>query len=195
VRAVLPHLPALADQPPARLPRAHPAPHRGAGAALPPQCLCPQTLLRLQLAVSDFKSEKNQIVGWHAIDHTHQRVFCVQVPKDSRSDMWCSFDGKGRQRLCPGCAMSIMPCGTCHAGIARSVDGFVVLVLILVMRRCAGHILCVWTAGMRSSCGRAGGRCPLFASRTPLTTGSAPCSRCGLLHCNDRPAQHTADCL
>ena len=26
----------------------------------------------------------------------------VQVPHDSRSEMWCSFDGKDRQRLAPG---------------------------------------------------------------------------------------------
>ena len=26
----------------------------------------------------------------------------IQVPCDSRSDIWCSFDGKDRQRLCPG---------------------------------------------------------------------------------------------
>ncbi len=26
----------------------------------------------------------------------------MQVPHDSRSEMWCSFDGKDRQRLAPG---------------------------------------------------------------------------------------------
>ena len=31
----------------------------------------------------------------------------VKVPADSRSEMWCSFDGKDRQRLAPGDAVLI----------------------------------------------------------------------------------------
>jgi hypothetical protein len=42
----------------------------------------------------------------------------------------------------------------------------------------------VCIAGMRSLYGRAGGQCPWSASRTPLTTGSAPCSRYWVLHCS-----------